>query len=597
MLMVFYSRPRLASSRLNVERRVGRLVLLLFAVCSCTAQVPAPSSTPLPSAARSATPRPLPSPTASLAPAPTSVPVPRAERPAVAVSPVGSDGTLVMGTDGMPWWNDSIFYEVFVRSFYDSDGDGIGDLNGLIEKLDYLNDGDPETTNDLGVTGIWLMPIFESPSYHGYDVVDYYQVDTEYGTNEDFLRLMEEAHERGIRVIIDLVLNHTSSQHPWFQEAQDPDSERRDWYVWAEAKPESQRWHGTASGYYYAYFWSGMPDLNYDNPNVTQAMYHVVRFWLEDMGVDGFRLDAVKHLIEDGDILEHTEATLAWLQRFYTFYKALEPGALTVGEVWGFTDDVRHYVGDKLDLAFEFYLAQSILESSGGAHKGRVDRAQQLVLDSYPQGQFATFLANHDQNRARSQLISDEQAKLAATLQFAFPGVPFIYYGEEIGMQGTSPHENIRRPMQWEPDGGFTTAQPWRAYYDDYAERHVHGQNTDPSSLLSHYRALIRLRNEHEALRIGDWVPVESGHNAVHAALRVSDDDAVLTLVNLSGRPVTDYALTLPRGRISAARQAVLLLGEGQLGMPLVTAAGGVDGYRPLHELPPYSSFVIGLVP
>ncbi|MBE9472169.1 MAG: alpha-amylase, partial [Chloroflexi bacterium] len=195
------------------------------------------------------------------------------------------------------WWNDAIFYEIFVRSFYDSDGDGVGDLNGLIEKLDYLNDGDPATTDDLGVTGLWLMPISQSPSYHGYDVADYLTVDDEYGTNEDFRRLMEEAHKRDIRVIVDLVLNHTSSQHPWFQSARDDvDSPYRDFYVWSEENPGykspwgGQVWHRTSSGYYYGIFWEGMPDLNYDNPAVTTEMEEVIRFWLEDMGADGFRL-------------------------------------------------------------------------------------------------------------------------------------------------------------------------------------------------------------------------------------------------------------------------------------------------------------------
>ncbi len=528
---------------------------------------------------------------------PASVRMPAADRDAIVVSPVGMDGALVVGTDGLPWWNDTVFYEVFVRSFYDSDGDGVGDINGLIEKLDYLNDGDPRTADDLGVTGIWLMPIAQSPSYHGYDVVDHYQVDDEYGSNEDFLRLMDEAHARGIRVIVDWVLNHTSSQHSWFQEALDPNSERRDWYVWSDERPEGRGWHESASGYYYGYFWGGMPDLNYENPQVTAAMQDVVCFWLEDMGVDGFRLDAVKHLIEEGRILEHTPATRSWLKEFFAFYKAIDPGALTVGEVWGFTDDVAAYVGDKVDLAFEFYLATATLESAGGMHKGNVERAQRLVIDTYPPGQFATFQANHDQNRTRSQLISDEQAKLAATLQLTFPGVPFVYYGEEIGMQGTKPDENIRRPMQWRPDGGFTTGQPWRLYYSDYPARHVEGQSADPDSLLNHYRALIRLRNTHEALRVGDWLLVETGMNVVHASLRFSDQEVILVLLNLSGRAIGEYLLSLPSGPLHSGLQPVLLLGEGELYAPAVNHAGGFDDFRPLDTLPTYGSFIIQFVP
>ncbi|MCU0503552.1 MAG: alpha-amylase family glycosyl hydrolase, partial [Anaerolineae bacterium] len=175
--------------------------------------------------------------------------------------PVGLDGQLVQGTAGQPWWNDSVFYELFVRSFSDSNGDGAGDLNGLIQKLDYLNDGDPATTTDLGVTGLWLMPIAESPSYHGYDVSDYTQVDREYGTNADFKRLIAEAHRRGIRVIVDLVLNHTSSEHPWFVAAQDPASPKRDWYIWSKEQPPGPGWHKAESGWYYGYFGKEMPDL------------------------------------------------------------------------------------------------------------------------------------------------------------------------------------------------------------------------------------------------------------------------------------------------------------------------------------------------
>jgi len=495
------------------------------------------------------------------------------------------------------WWNDAVFYEVFVRSFYDSDGDGVGDLNGLIEKLDYLNDGDPSTDDDLGVTGLWLMPIAQSPSYHGYDVVDYYQVDDEYGDNEDFVRLVEQAHARGIHVIVDLVLNHTSSQHPWFQEALDPASERRDWYVWADGQPEGDGWRASDSGYYYGYFWEGMPDLNYENPAVTEAMQDVIRFWLEDMGVDGFRLDAVKYLLEDGPVIENAPATHAWLQEFYPFYKGVNPDAVTVGEVWSTTDIVAAYVGGEVDIAFEFDLANAILESAVGGRKAGVERRQQSAVDAYPPGQFATFLANHDQNRARSRLSNDEQARLAATLQLTFPGVPFIYYGEEIGMQGAKPDENIRRPMQWGPDGDFTTGEPWHAYYEDYTQRHVAGQSDDPDSLLSHYRALIHLRNAHEALRTGAWLPVETDQQSVYACLRFSAAETIVVLVNLGRRPVDGYTLTLPTGPLDGALRPALLMGEGEPTAPSVNEAGGFDDYRPIDVLPPYSSFVIQLAP
>ncbi len=513
----------------------------------------------------------------------------------MAVSPAGMDGTLVAGTDGSPWWNDSVFYEIFVRSFYDSGSDGVGDIRGLIAKLDYLNDGRPDTSNDLGVTGIWLMPITQSPSYHGYDVVDYYRVDDEYGTNEDFKRLMQEAHARGIRVIVDLVLNHTSAQHPWFQESLDPASERRDWYVWSD-QDGGEGWHADPSGYYYGYFWDQMPDLNYDNPEVTAAMQAVARFWLEDMGVDGFRLDAIKHLDEDGQVRENTPGTHTWLQGFHVFYKGVNPQAFAVGEVWSTSDVVAQYIGDETDLAFEFDMANAILQSAVSGRNANVQRAQQKALDSYPSNQFATFLANHDQNRTRSRLLNDEQAKLAATLQLTFCGVPFIYYGEEIGMQGIKPDEDIRRPMQWTADGGFSAGSPWHAYFEDYRQRHVAGQSADPASLLSHYRELIHLRNTHEALRIGGCQLAKTDSPSVYAFLRASDQESVLVVVNLGRKPVGEYNLSLPAGPLVADSQPARLMGTETVHAPAVNEAGGFDAYRPVELLPAYGSVIIQFV-
>ncbi len=239
-----------------------------------------------------------------------------------------------------------MFYEVFVRSFADSDGDGIGDLRGLTSRLDDLNDGDPATTDDLGVTGLWLMPVAESPSYHGYDVVDYRAIERDYGTAADFRALMAAAHERGIDVIVDLVLNHTSRDHPWFQDALTPGSAHDDWYIWADERPGSagptgrRVWHAAGERFFYGYFWDGMPDLNLANPDVTAELDAIGRFWLDEMGVDGFRLDAARHLIEDGRQLENTPATFEWLAGFRERLKADHPDALVLGEVWDATLDV-----------------------------------------------------------------------------------------------------------------------------------------------------------------------------------------------------------------------------------------------------------------
>ncbi|MFQ5592635.1 MAG: alpha-amylase family glycosyl hydrolase [Anaerolineae bacterium] len=501
------------------------------------------------------------------------------------------------------WWNDTVFYEVFVRSFYDSDGDGVGDLNGLIEKLDYLNDGDPATDEDLGITGIWLMPIAESPSYHGYDVVDYFTVDEEYGANEDFLQLMEAAHKRGIRVIVDLVLNHTSWRHPWFVSARsDVDSPYRDFYIWSEEYPRykspwgGQAWHRSGDTYYYGIFWEGMPDLNYNTPAVTVEMEKVIRFWLDDMGVDGFRLDAVKHLIEDGRIQENTPATHQWLYGFHAFYKEVNPDAMTVGEVWSSTVEVAKYVGDQLDLAFEFDTSEAVRRSVRFEDRNYVLRAHRLATERYPPNQFATFLTNHDQERVMSELRENVNwAKTAASLLLTGPGVPFLYYGEEIGHVGGKPDENIRTPMQWSNDdfAGFTAATiPWRTPQRNYPDVNVAAQTDDPDSLLNHYRRLIQARSDHAALRTGDWREVETEDKRLYAFLRRSNEETLLVLINLGGEPISDYSLSLAEGPLREGSATEIFAGA-PVSAPTVNANGGFDVYRPLAELDAYSTYII----
>lgn len=495
-----------------------------------------------------------------------------------------------------PWWNERVFYEVFVRSFYDSDGDGIGDLQGLIEKLDYLNDGDPTTTTDLGVTGLWLMPIMNSPSYHGYDVTDYFTVNPDYGTNDDFKALMAEAHARGMVVIVDLVLNHTSSQHPWFLESQTPYSAYQDWYVWAEENPgylgpEGQTvWHMKGDRYYYGLFWSEMPDLNYRNPDVNDEMLEVSRFWLEDMGADGFRLDAIRHLIERDRAQENTPETHTWLREYHDFVKAVKPEALMVGEVWASTALVAPYVPDEVDLAFEFDLAQAIVRSANLGITGSIINALETVLTSYPEGQYATFLTNHDQNRVMTLMRGNVgAAKVAASILLTLPGVPFIYYGEEIGMVGQKPDELIRTPMQWDSTlttAGFTTGTPWQNVNADAAEVNVANQEADPDSLLNHYRALIQVRHATPTLQTGTFSLVESASRKVLSYLRQTDDQTVLVIINMDDRPVVDYGLTLPEG----VESAELILGSGEVAAPVTGQL-----YEPTAELAPQSVMILEL--
>jgi alpha-amylase len=506
-----------------------------------------------------------------------------------------------------PWWRDRVFYEVFVRSFADSDGDGIGDLRGLTERLDYLNDGDPATTGDLGVTGVWLMPIAESPSYHGYDVTDYKAIEPDYGTADDLRAFVAAARERGIAVIVDLVLNHTSIDHSWFKDARTPGSEHDDWYVWSSdgvrfAGPGGQRvWHKDGDRWYYGYFWEGMPDLNVANPEVTAALDDVARFWLDDLGVDGFRLDAARHLIEDGKQLENTPATFEWLAGFRNRLKADRPDSLILGEVYDATSMSSRYVREgSLDMTFDFGLAGATIGAIRSSDAASLRAAQQAVADSYPIGGLATFLANHDQNRVADQLGSGAAAeKLAAALLLTGQGVPFLYYGEEIGMTGHKPDERIRTPMRWdgsEPSHGFSSGTPWEALSDDPAGTDVATESPDPTSLLSTYRSLIHLRANHPALALGDWTPVDASDPAVVANLRQAAGESVLVVANLGDEPVDRVALRLAAGPLCGQPAVESLHGPDEVHPPTITPTGGLDGYVPVDRLGARETLVIGLV-
>lgn len=543
------------------------------------------------------------------APAATAQPTAPSSTPAPTAAPTPAATPTLEETETNAWWNDAVFYEIFVRSFADSDGDGIGDFRGLTERLDYLNDGDPSTTDDLGVTALWLMPIFPSPSYHGYDVTDYRTVNPQYGTLEDFRNLLDAAHQRGIRVIIDFVINHTSSEHPWFQAAQaDPTSPYRDYYICSENDPGTVGpwgetvWHrGMKEGYYYGVFTYGMPDLNYRNPAVTAEIEDITRFWLSDVGVDGFRVDAARHLIEDGQKQVNTPETHAWFQAFRTFYKGIKPDAMVVGEVWDNSYAVAKYLkGDELDLAFAFDLATALMQEVNDGIAERIDGTAQFELDILPAGHFATFLTNHDQDRVMGKLGGDiHKAKAAATLLLTLPGTPFVYYGEEIGMVGGKPDENIRTPMQWsaEAQAGFTSGTPWRAVNADYPEKNVALQVSDDASLLSHYRALIHARNGSAALRGSELRVIPTGERELFAMLRSDGEHYAMVLVNLGGETVRDVRLSLDAGMPVGAYAAQMLLGDGQPQALTVNATGGFEDYAPLAEIPPHASLILSLEP
>jgi alpha-amylase len=494
----------------------------------------------------------------------------RAPGPPAAATAAANAGALSRISPEPDWWRDRVFYEIFVRSFADSTSgplanDGIGDFQGLIDRLDYLNDGNPATHGDLGITGIWLMPINPSPSYHGYDVTDYYGVNPQYGTLDDFRRFLAEAHRRGIRVITDLVLNHSSSQHPAFKAALRGDAGYRDWYIFVppDQVPQTrgpwgqQVWQQANGQHYYGIFWSGMPDLNYRTSEVTAEAYRVAGFWLTDVGVDGFRLDAVRHLIEDDDVMSDTPETIAWLQGFRQHVKKTSPGAITVGEIWTNTETVSEYIrGDALDLAFDFDLAGAIVDAAKSGTRDKLAYTLENVAANYPNGRYATFITNHDQNRVASELREDlSRLKLAATLLLTGPGVPFLYYGEEIGQVGAKPDEMIRNPMPWTGDvnGGFTAAaQPWEPLQPGHEHRNLAMQDSDPGSLLNHYRRLIRLRQSEPALAIGAIRVLDSGRDDVLAFERSHGERSLTVIANLSASEIRGFRLPGATGGFNA---------------------------------------------
>ncbi len=558
--------------------------------------------------------------------------------PVVKPSPTPALVRQPAGPDRANWWNDRVFYEIFVRSFADSKegplaNDGIGYINGLIERLDYLNDGDPKTDTDLGIGGIWLMPIMPSPSYHGYDITKYFYINPQYGTVDDFKALMAACHKRGIKVIIDMVMNHCSNKHEWFTAAADPKSPKHDWFIWSDTDPGwkgpwNQRvWHRVppngpeaSERYYYGLFSHVMPDLNFRNPYVTDEMNTLTRGWLTSMGADGFRLDAIRHLIEEGQVQENTPATHAWLKDWYRALKGVDMDAMSIGEVWADSEQASSYVGDQLDLTFEFATADAMIASVKAGTKDAFVTAQKKVLSLYPPNQYGRFLSNHDQTRVMTQLKGDAGAmRAAAALLLTGPGVPFIYYGEEIGMTGDKPDEHLRTPMQWTAaaGAGFTTGKPWAEINSGAESVNVEKQAGDPESLLNLYKKLIRLRNEHPALSTGGTWMVETDKPEVVAFLRrrvmrnlpTTRPDArsaeakparpsietILVVINLSDREVGQCGLSLESSPSVGTFAAAELMDGGARPDIVFDARGGFAAYRPSEALPARSVSVINL--
>jgi glycosidase len=506
-------------------------------------------------------------------------------------------------------WQDGVCYEVFVRSFADSDGDGVGDLAGLTARLDYINDGDAASDTDLGANCIWLMPVAQSPSYHGYDVTNYYDIERDYGTKEDFRTFVNEAHGRGIRIIIDMVLNHSSSEHPFFKAALvDRDSPYRDWYTWSPTERpmagyEAPTWHraSTRDEYYYGLFWSGMPDLELADPEVRAETRRIARFWLEDMAVDGFRLDAVAHFFEDRDRWRHVEAVHPWLRDYAADLRRMSPGVFTVGEVWDSIGAILPYYPGQLDAYFMFEVADAIVEAARSGTGQTLVRVVERLQRDIPSGLWGSFLRNHDQTRTMTELNGDvARAKLAASLLLTLPGIPFIYYGEEIGMTGTKADGDprLRTPMPWtrEPGVGFTSSVPWEPLHADSLTANVQAHEDDPGSLLNHYRRLIRLRTATTALTRGDFLALGASHNAVLAYLRRASERTVLVVANLGEEPVTAVDLAAAAGALPAGQWTLTpQLGDGDTVSVRVRDDGSIRGSFTIPAIEPLETRVYAL--
>jgi alpha-amylase len=433
----------------------------------------------------------------------------------------------------------------------------------------------------------------KSPSYHGYDVSDYYSTNPDYGSMADFQELVTKAHAHGIKVIIDFVMNHTSDQHPWFTQSANNQNGYRDWYIWSATNPGylgpwgQTVWNYKNNSYYYALFYSGMPDLNYRNPAVKTEMFNVTNFWL-GKGIDGFRLDAIKYLIEDSIVQQNTPETLDLLTQFNTVYKSANPDAFSVGEVWDPTTVIIPYVQEnRLDACFEFTLAGSIVGAVNSGNPSSIKDQLNIIQSSYPILQYGTFLTNHDMDRVFTQLETNQnKMKQAAFVYLTLPGIPFIYYGEEVGMIGSGADENKRRPMQW-TDGayaGFSTHVPWIGVGNNYLTNNVSTMTQDQGSLLTHYKKLIRIRNEHAALRRGYLLNVNCTDINVLSYARIYEDNAVVILSNF-GSQLSTPSITLPVSSLPAGTYYVTeLYGGISMGTLTIDSNGGFSSWHPTDD-------------
>lgn len=491
------------------------------------------------------------------------------------------------------WWRDGIIYQIYPRSFADTNNDGVGDIQGIIGKLDYLQ--------ALGIDAIWLSPIYPSPDVDfGYDVADYTSIDPKFGSMKDFEQLVRESKKRDIHIILDLVLNHTSDQHPWFIESkQSKDDPFHDWYLWQDPKPNGDppnQWQAVFGGpawefdpnlgqYYYHMFYKEQPDVNWHNPAVRAEMLDVFRFWLKK-GVDGFRLDVFNAYFKDPQLRNNPKKFgIRPFDRQQHTYDCSQPEMFPLlNEIRGILDGHKHayavgesflatteqsasYCGDgKLHAAFNFDFAHNrwhptrFLESAQNWYRALSD-------DAWPNN----FLSNHDMKRAATRYCfgeDDRRAKVAAAMLLTLKGTPFIYYGEEIGLRDIpifkksdvkdpigrrywplhKGRDGCRAPMQWssELNAGFSQSDPWLPVHPDYPIRNVRQQSSDPDSLLNFYKKLISIRKSQPALQSGNFKPLGEDPKHILAYQRQYHDEIITVLLNFSGQ---NRHFDLPEGK------------------------------------------------
>ena len=416
------------------------------------------------------------------------------------------------------WIKNGVMYEIFVRSFYDSDGDGIGDLNGITEKLDYLNDGNPKTNSDLGIKTIWLMPIFDSPSYHGYDVTNYFKINPDYGTNEDFRNLLKEAHKRGIKIITDIALNHCSSQHRFFKDAYgNLKSKYSNWFYFTNSShTKADNWEFRTNKKDKDMLDPPMPAWNVNNPEVAQYLFRAAKYWLDPNndgdfsdGIDGFRCDYVKGPPKE------------FWQNFRQEVKAINPNILLLAEDWEGLDSISKDFDNEFDMAFDFPFQGSLMEAVSEGNSRDFIHLISSEKDALPKNAVMNrFVNNHDMNRI-SSVLKPEQVKLAFVALLTFPDMPMLYYGDEIGMKGIKdPYdEGIRRPMEWTSLNSSKGTTKWYPAWSNKKDGiSVEEESKNPESLFHFVKKLIALRNKHNVFETGkvefNNVIINSGEDA-----------------------------------------------------------------------------------